>query len=105
MEGPQMLLYKLFKFANLWNCDLRTGRLCVDITAAWKGCYFLHPHLVLQQFALKQINLNMQRKCEDRFDREERRKMKGCHLCTSILNIQKNIVLLLELPDHHAAPP
>jgi hypothetical protein len=39
----------------------------------------------------------MQLKCEDRFDREERRKMKGCHLCTSILFIQKNIVLLLEL--------
>jgi hypothetical protein len=39
----------------------------------------------------------MQRKCEDRFDREERRKMKGCDLCTSILFIQKNIVLLLEL--------
>jgi hypothetical protein len=47
----------------------------------------------------------MQRKCEDRFDREERRKMKGCHLCTSILFIQKNIVLLLNLLDHHAAPP
>ena len=47
----------------------------------------------------------MQRKCEDRFDREERRKMKGCDLCTSILFIQKNILLLLELLDHHAAPP
>ncbi len=43
-EDPQMSNY------------LRTAHLCVDIKAAWEGCYFLHPHLFLQQLALKQIN-------------------------------------------------